>query len=162
MRNEDQTEDKWDDLEESSEADADKYKQDLREQFVMLPMAICADADADDLTPLDIVIYAYCLAKAGPKGCHWWPYDKLSKLIGRPQTTIKDAFRKLEAAGHIIRHKQKTGRGQFVFVRTRVDEGGEIIIKGPRKRLRKAAAGAESAYSTLKVVPDIAIEQEAA
>jgi hypothetical protein len=160
MRNEDQAEDKWDDLEGYSDEKLARDKQILRDHFVMLPTALLANAKADKLTPLDIVIYAYCLAKAGPKGHHWWPYDKFSKLIGRPETTIKDAFRQLEAAGHIKR--KRVGRRRYVFVLTRVEEDGRIIVKGPRKRVGKAASGADTEYPPPRAVPDITHVQEAA
>src|SRR5436305_617137 len=78
-------------------------KRALPKQFSTLPMAIAADLKKDKLTATDVCVYAFCLAKAGANGYHWWTNGGLAELTGFDESTIKGSLKKLETAGFIKR-----------------------------------------------------------
>ena len=115
----------------SAPFDKGKHLENLRGQFVQLPMGIMIDLQSGSLGYRDVCLYCYLLAKQGNNSDLWWGIESLARMTDIPETGVKQSLNKLVRSRHIVRKRtKKTTRTKCV---TRVNPratGGGIFIKG--------------------------------
>lgn len=117
----------------------EKYHEDLRGQYVRVPMAIMLDLKAGELTYRDVCLYLYLLAKQGQKNSLWWSVESLSRLTGIDSGGIKGSIAKLLKCKHIQRKKTKLTTHTFCMTLVRSDAMETcIFIKGAKAFTRPA------------------------
>lgn len=119
--------------EERPETRTRGYEEDLRNQYIQLPLAIMLDLQASRLTYRDVCVYCYLLGRQMKNDKLWWSIDSLAALTQIPVTGINESLAKLARSGHIVRGRE---RGKITTVTrciTKVEAmatGVRIVVKG--------------------------------
>ncbi len=118
---------------ENSDVRRRDYTEDLRSQYIQLPLAIMLDLQGNRLSYRDVCVYCYLLGRQMNHAKLWWSIESLTALTGIPATGVKESLTKLARSGHIVRERQKGLITTTTRCKTKVEmdaAGIRIVIKG--------------------------------